>query len=230
VPPEPGTPRFAIYDDDRAPPPRWHVRGIPPTKTPFFGPIERAEGARHGGYALDGTGRIELPPGRYAFLATHGIEYAIFEKDVTISRERGEALRATLPQRVQTPGFVACDFHVHAAPSHDSSVTLDDRVRSLIADGVEFAVATDHNHITSYAPSIDRLRVADRLSTTSGIEITTSRWGHFQPTPTARSSPPRHSTSTRQVSSRPYAKTRRARWYRSITRAWPTSAASTARA
>jgi hypothetical protein len=194
VPPEPGTLRFSVLDERREPlPVRWLVRGIPPTRTPSFGPIERAEGAGSGGYSLDGTGRVELPPGRYAMLVTHGLEYAIYEKDVTISRERGETLRAVLPRRVATPRFVACDFHVHAAPSHDSSVTLEDRVRSLVAEGIEFVVATDHNHVTSYAPAIDRLRVAGKLASTTGIEVTTNRWGHFNAYPYPLGVPsPRH--------------------------------------
>jgi hypothetical protein len=184
VPPDPGHLRFSAFDDRREPlPVRWLVRGIPPTKTPSFGPLERAEGAGSGGYSIDGTGRVALPPGRYDFLASHGLEYAIFEKNVTITAERGETLRAVLPRRVDTPRFIACDFHVHAAPSHDSSVTLDDRVRSLVAEGVEFVVATDHNHVTSYGPSIDRLRAANRLMATTGIEVTTSRWGHFNAYP-----------------------------------------------
>lgn len=192
TPPEPGTLRFSVVDGRGQPlPARWLVRGIPPTKTPHFGPAERAQGAGSGGYALSGSGRVELPPGRYAFLLTHGIEHAIYEKPVLISRERGETLRAVLPRKVDTPEWIACDFHVHAAPSHDSSVTLEDRVESLVSDGVEFAVATDHNHVTDYAPAVDRLLVDDRLSSVSGIEITTARWGHFNayPYPTGAPAP-----------------------------------------
>src|SRR5690606_27391032 len=104
---------------------RWIVRGVPPTKTPFFGPVERASGAGSAGYTIDGTGRIELPAGRYLWTLSHGIEYALFEREVTITREHGQTLRAVLPRRVETPGWIACDFHVHAEPSPDSGVTLE---------------------------------------------------------------------------------------------------------
>jgi hypothetical protein len=118
------------------------------------------------------------------------MEHAIFEKDVSVSAERGQTVRATLPRRVETPEWIACDFHVHAAPSHDSTVTLEDRVRSLVAEGIEFVVATDHNHVTSYAAAIDRVRASDRLASASGIEVTTTRWGHFNAYPYPTSSPP----------------------------------------
>jgi hypothetical protein len=194
VPPEPGTLRFSVVDErDQPLAARWLVRGIPPTKTPFFGPAERAEGAGSAGYTLDGTGRVELPPGRYLVLFTHGIEHAIYERDVTISREQGQNLRAVLPRRVDTPGWVACDFHVHAAPSHDSSITLEDRVRSLVAEGIEFAVATDHNHVTDYRATIDRLRLDDRVAAAPGVEVSTTRWGHFNTYPYPAFLPtPRH--------------------------------------
>ncbi len=190
VPPEPGTLRFTVVDERRNPiAARWIVRGVPPTKTPFFGPVERAGGAGSAGYTIDGTGRIELPPGRYAWTLSHGIEYALVEKEVTITREQGQTLRAVLQRRVETPGWIACDFHVHAEPSPDSRVTLEDRVRSLIAEGVEFAVATDHNHVTDYRPSIMGLGMNDQLASAVGVEMTTVRWGHFNAYPYDKSLP-----------------------------------------
>ena len=53
-----------------------------------------------------------------------------------------------------SPGWVAGDFHIHAAPSTDSGLPIDKRVFSCAAEGLEVAVATDHNYVTDYAPVI----------------------------------------------------------------------------
>ena len=84
------------------------------------------------------------------------------------------------------------DFHVHQLPSSDSSIELPDRVMSLVAEGVEFVAATDHNHVTDFAPAIEQLGVNGLLSATTGVEITTPTWGHFNTfplSPASRASP-----------------------------------------
>ncbi|MCA9591677.1 MAG: CehA/McbA family metallohydrolase [Myxococcales bacterium] len=184
IPPEPGMLRFTVVDSEQAPlAARWLVRGIPPTKTPFFGPAERAEGAGHAGYTLTGEGRVELPPGRYRMLFTHGPEYALWEQAVSVTAEAGATVRAVLPRKVDSPGWIAGDFHLHAAPSHDSSVSLEDRVTALVAAGIEVAVPTDHNHVTDYAPTLRGFDAESRLATMPGVELTTTRWGHFNAYP-----------------------------------------------
>jgi hypothetical protein len=109
---------------------------------------------------------------------------------VEISASVGDTLHATLRRVVDTRGWLGCDFHVHAAPSHDSNVTLEDRVLSLLAEGVEFAVPTDHNHVTDYAPAIAALGAGSELGTTPGVEITTLSWGHFNAFPYPLAQPP----------------------------------------
>ena len=37
-------------------------------------------------------------------------------------------------------------------------MTLDERVRALAAEGIEWAVATDHNFVTDYRPYVARKR------------------------------------------------------------------------
>jgi hypothetical protein len=69
-------------------------------------------------------------------------------------------------------------------------VTLEDRVMSLVAEGVEFAVPTDHNHVTDYEPSIHRQNARALLGTTTGVEITTVTWGHFNAFPYPLAEPP----------------------------------------
>jgi len=82
---------------------------------------------------------------------------------------------------VETPGWIAGDLHLHAEPSYDSNVSLPDRIASLVAEGVEFAVATDHNHVTDYRPTIIATGARRMIASAPGVEITTwdPQWGHL---------------------------------------------------
>jgi hypothetical protein len=64
-------------------------------------------------------------------------------------------------------------------------VTLEQRVESLVAEGVELAVATDHNHVTDFSPAVRGLGQETRLGTGVGVEITSvgPKWGHFNAYP-----------------------------------------------
>jgi hypothetical protein len=64
-------------------------------------------------------------------------------------------------------------------------VTLEGRVQSLLAEGVDLAVATDHNRITDLSATVHALNQSDRLATVAGDEITSAgtRYGHFNAYP-----------------------------------------------
>lgn len=182
--------RYTIRDAAGSPMPgRVTLRGIAPTPNPDFGEWERAEGVRNVVYSASGEGELELPPGKYRVIVTRGFEYSIFEKEIEVGATSGASVRALLKHELDTPGWVAGDFHVHAAPSFDSTIPLADRVISLSAEGVEFAVATDHNHVTDYAPALGATGLVDRLGATPGVEVTTERWGHFIAFPYGPSEP-----------------------------------------
>jgi hypothetical protein len=57
----------------------------------------------------------------------------------------------------------------------------EDRVISLIAAGVDFAVPSEHNAVGHYEPVLEALELGRDLSTVPGVEITTARpsYGHF---------------------------------------------------
>ena len=76
-------------------------------------------------------------------------------------------------------GLDAGDFHVHAQPSTDSGLPIADRVTSCAAEGLEVAVATDHNYITDYSPVIANLSLDEWLLGVPGMELTTFEMGHF---------------------------------------------------
>jgi hypothetical protein len=191
APPEPARLLLRATDEWLNPlPTRWVIRGLAPTKDPDFGALERAEGAKNVVYARAGQAEAGIPAGRYRIVATHGPEHSIYTTDLAIAPGAQQTLDAQLARVVDTTGYIACDFHLHAEPSHDSSVSLEDRVLALVAEGVEFAVATDHNHVTDYGPAIERENLGGRLAATSGVEITTKTWGHFNAFPYPVGAPP----------------------------------------
>ncbi|MFZ5894536.1 MAG: CehA/McbA family metallohydrolase [Myxococcota bacterium] len=188
----PGHLRYQITDGDGAElSARLVLRGVSPTKDPDLFPVEQASGARNVVYTRSGSGDVELPAGHYSVVVSHGPEYEIATHDIEVDSQNGAAIHASLARSVDTRGWLGCDFHVHSAPSRDSSVSLPDRVLSLLAEGVEFAVPTDHNHITDYAKAIAEHRAISEIGSTPGVEITTGTWGHFNAYPyPAHAAPP----------------------------------------
>lgn len=172
-------------DSTRPLPARVTVRGVAPTPDPFLGPNSSAAGA--GVVILATEGRAEFPvaPGRYTVTVSHGPLWSVFSTTVTITDSLRGDVTATLHRELSLPGWVGCDFHVHAARSFDSHVTLEDRVASLTAEDIRFAVPTEHNVVGDYSPGVSLLPPALRshFAWVPAVEITTDRsaqpWGHF---------------------------------------------------
>src|SRR6185436_9183446 len=169
------------FDTDAPLTARLIVHGIAPTADPNFGPDYRASGAGPLIDALRGDATMPLPTGRYRVLATRGPEYTIDEQAVDVAPGSSHAVRLLLRHVVDTPGWVGCDFHVHARPSFDSPVLPEDRVISLIAAGVDFAVPSEHNAVGHYESVLEAMELTRDLATVPGVEVTTARpsWGHF---------------------------------------------------
>ncbi len=131
-------------------------------------------------FTADGQGEVILPPGDYRAIASRGVEYEIDESSVIhVGRDRWADIELQVNRSVDTTGWISADFHVHAERSHDSGVSLPDRVITMAAEGVEFLASTDHDAITDYAPAIAGLNMEHWLSSTVGLEVTTIELGHF---------------------------------------------------
>ncbi len=138
-------------------------------------------------FCWTGNGSLEcdVPPGKYRALVTSGIERDAkrFKFEATPGSTR--VLKADLPRVVPTPGWISGDLHLHQAPSVDADISLENRVVSIAAEGVEFAVATDHYVVTDFSPIVRELQdqgvLAAPVATMIGTEISTlgNRFGHF---------------------------------------------------
>ncbi|MEO8798899.1 MAG: CehA/McbA family metallohydrolase [Polyangiaceae bacterium] len=175
------------------------VHGLDGTLDPSFGPDYRASGAGPIVDALRGDVDTPLSPGKYRVCATKGIEWSVDCREITIEGGRGLSLQLELRHVIPTPTMLDCDLHVHARPSFDTLVTSEDRVLSLVAAGIEFAVPSEHNLVGDYGPALTELDMSRDLATVRGVEVTTysPRFGHFGvfPYPGNKPVPPyRHSS------------------------------------
>jgi hypothetical protein len=125
-------------------------------------------------YSLEGVGAITVPVGTYTVYATRGMEWSLAAELVTISEGAEQAFEATLVREVPTLGWVSGDCHLHTLThSGHGDSNLDERIISLVGEGVEFAVATDHNHNTDYAPTVEHLGAEGEVKTVVGNEVST---------------------------------------------------------
>jgi len=148
----------------------------------------RSVSAKNSVYSLDGRADVEVTPGRYHVIVTRGPGSTLEERHLVLAA--GDSIDLTPELRSVLPkGALGADFHLHAAPSPDSTVTLPERLATLAAEGIGFAVATDHNRITDYGPAREALtKVPAALfpELCVGDEITSGGkdlYGHFNAFP-----------------------------------------------
>jgi hypothetical protein len=191
------------FESGRLLPVRLFLHGAGGTPEPNFGPHFRASGA---GSIIDlesGELASALPAGTYRVLATHGPEWTLDDRTVTLGVGEHQRLQLFLRHVVPTPGLAACDFHVHSSAGFDSDVSVEDRVRTLAGVGIDFAAPTEHNVVGDYA-AVGPLGLDRQLGWAPAVEVTTDKpaRGHFNVFPYPFEEPPpwEHTTLSRLVS------------------------------
>jgi hypothetical protein len=152
-------------------------------------------------YSLSGRGQVTVPPGSYTVYASRGLEWSIAQQALELSAGQTAAFTAVLRREVDTTGWISGDFHLHTLThSGHGDANLKERVITLIGEGLDFAVATDHNHNTDYAPTVTALGLTGRIATAVGNEVSTSI-GHFNafPLDPSRPVPPPQSYDANQL-------------------------------
>lgn len=130
-------------------------------------------------FSKDGVATLTVRPGTYRVVSSHGPEYGLVATDVSVGASESASITHRLARVVDTTGWIAGDLHVHSRNSIDSTMTLDERVIALAAEGVEWAVSTDHNFVTDYRPYVARNELFPWLYPMVGVEMTTLESGHF---------------------------------------------------
>lgn len=175
------TVRVTDADSQAALPARVIIETIDGTLPQLYADNAERVAVREGLLYVHGAARLELPAGRYRIAATRGMEWSRDEQALDLSADATVAL--ALRREVDTPGFIAADTHLHTYTlSGHGDATIEERVLSLAGEGVELAVATDHNHHTDYRPYQEKLALNEFFTPVTGNEITTSL-GHFNAFP-----------------------------------------------
>ncbi len=124
-----------------------------------------------------------LAPGRYRLVASHGPEWTRQSIVADVLGGVPTLLSFALVPAIDTTGFIGADFHVHSENSPDGQITLPDRVRSLVAEGLEYVAATDHDYLTDYTPVVAQLGLSGAIRTAVGDELSTVNLGHYNAWP-----------------------------------------------
>ncbi|MDA1050081.1 MAG: hypothetical protein O3C40_06325 [Planctomycetota bacterium] len=102
-----------------------------------------------------------MPAGSYKVIAGRGFEYSIDEV-VVFTIEAGETFSRMLSIRreVPTDGDIACDTHVHTRThSGHGDATVQERMITIAAAGIELPIATDHNAHIDHDPFARQMNV-----------------------------------------------------------------------
>jgi hypothetical protein len=127
----------------------------------------------------DGVARLRARPGDYEVIVSRGPEFDVARRQVTLDPRRPSEAQAMLRRVVDTRGWISADFHVHGMFSHDSNVTHERRVLSMMGEGVELVSSSDHDAIVDFAPTVRALGAQRFIQTQIGLETTTVEMGHF---------------------------------------------------
>jgi len=134
---------------------------------------------------VDGKSKIPVPSGEYRVAITRGPLWSAWPdnelsgQSVKVTSGKSTDVNATIQKVVPTPGWLSGDLHVHAINSPDSPIDNKGRVRSMLAEGVDVLVSSDHDYITDFGPTVKALGATHQISTVAGEELTTFDYGHF---------------------------------------------------
>jgi hypothetical protein len=164
------------------------VIGLDPTKSPYFKPENPMETGRRWetfkNSCFPGKNGLEvrLPVGEYLVCASRGPEYTMASEIVQVLQDETEELVLQIDKVIQTENLISVDPHMHTIYS-DGTVDIAERIRSVVAEGVDVAIATDHNYINDYRPTLERLGLDNYLATIVGNEVTTGGVIHYNTYP-----------------------------------------------
>lgn len=140
-------------------------------------------------YTGDGKTRLGVTPGDYILYASRGFEYSVAWQACSIRAGETQRVALQIRREVPTPGLIACDTHIHTLTfSKHGDATIDERMLTIAGEGIELAVATDHNVQVDYTEAAARTATAAQFRAVVGNEVTT-QVGHFNAFPVRADGP-----------------------------------------
>jgi len=130
-------------------------------------------------YTADGAARCGLPAGKYVVSAGRGFEYSLAKAEIDVAVGETTSVSLSIRREVPTEGWIACDTHIHTlSDSGHGDASVEERMVTLAGEGIELAIATDHNVQIDQRPVAERVGVNQHFTTVVGNEVTTPV-GHF---------------------------------------------------
>jgi len=120
---------------------------------------------------LEGAATIFLPAGTWTVTGSRGPQWSFCRGDVTIADGETGTFTCDIEPLLPAEGWISGDLHVHSEFSIDSNMPRDLRVKTLIAEGVRFFAATEHDVFVDYRPFIEAMGVGDLLTASLGNEV-----------------------------------------------------------
>ncbi|MBC7349337.1 MAG: hypothetical protein H5U05_05125, partial [Candidatus Aminicenantes bacterium] len=167
------------------------VFGLEGTRTPYFAPENPVQSGRswerfkNSVYTHPQPLEIELAAGRYLLSASYGPLYTNDRQVVEVLADQKQEITFWLDKAVNLKGYISLDPHLHTINS-DGTLSVAERLKSIVAENLDAAIATDHNFVTDYQPELVRLGLTDYLRVFSGVEVTPlNNYIHFNNYPVA---------------------------------------------
>lgn len=138
-------------------------------------------GTRHAwGWTSTGTLFLPAPAGTFELHAGHSWRYTRQTVDaVDVTEGATTTVTITLDEVVALDGWLSMDSHLHASPSFDGALAMEDRLVGCATSGVALPVATDHDAMADYQGLATALGLDARMQVVPGLEVTTLLRGHF---------------------------------------------------
>ncbi len=143
----------------------------------------RPDGHQAHGYLGSTVLQVPVEPGSYDLLVHRGLRYEPFELSVDVASGDEVAIEASLARAYDTPGVLVLDPHQHAAPSNDASATMEQRLLTTAAHGIDVHFGTDHDHVVDYRPLVEALGLSPVLASVVADEVSPPSRGHFNAYP-----------------------------------------------
>ena len=162
--------------------------GLAPTKTPYFKPENPVKSGRgwesfkNSCFPQEEGLEMKMPVGTYLVYASRGPEYSMDKKIIEVLKDKQQELTFRIDKVLETPNLISVDPHMHTLKS-DGRMRIPERLKSVVAEGVDVAMATDHNYITDYYPALKKLGLNKYLAVIIGNEVTTSGLIHYNTFP-----------------------------------------------
>jgi hypothetical protein len=151
--------------------------GLDPTRTPYFRPENPLETNNSHEYfknscfpRAEGL-EVDLPVGSYMISASRGPEYTLDRRVVEVYKDSLQEVVFQIDKIIEGRNLISVDSHMHTLNS-DGSMTIAERIKSVVAEGVDVAISADHNHISDYPSALKNLGLGEYIAVLMGQEVT----------------------------------------------------------